>query len=427
MPRRDDIQSVLVIGSGPIVIGQAAEFDYAGTQACRALREEGKRVILVNSNPATIMTDEGVADVVYIEPLTVEVAARASSRASAPTGCCRRSAARPASTSPSQLADAGVLERYDVGCSARRSRRSARPRTASSSSSCSIEHRRAGRRRARSSTTVEDALRLRRARSACPLVIRPAYTLGGTGGGIAPTPRASWSASPQRGLAASPIGQVLVEQYLARLERDRVRGDARRRRHLHHHLQHGELRPDGRPHRRLHRRRAQPDALRPASTRCCASAALRIIRALGIEGGCNVQFALDPHSFALLRHRGQPARQPLLGAGLEGDRLSRSPASRPRSPSASGWTRSRNAVTGKTTAAFEPALDYCVVKIPRWPFDKFPLADRTLGTQMKATGEVMAIDRTFEAALQKAVRSLELRRRLLWEAPTCAEEPDASA
>ena len=265
--RAAPIRSVLVLGSGPIVIGQAAEFDYAGTQACRALREEGIRTILVNSNPATIMTDEDVADAVYIEPLTPEVVRRVIQR-ERPDGLLPTLGGQTGLNLAVQVAELGILDRYGVrllgtpldvdqaGRGPRALQGSARATSASRPS------------RARSSTTLEEA-RAFAETVPLPLVIRPAFTLGGTGGGIAthagragPDRRRRPQRQPDRPGAARALAD--------RLERDRVRGDAGRRRHLHHHLQHGKLRPDGRPHRRQHRRRARRRRSPTASTRCCA-------------------------------------------------------------------------------------------------------------------------------------------------------------
>ena len=340
MPRRDDIKSVLVIGSGPIVIGQAAEFDYAGTQACRALREEGVRVVLVNSNPATIMTDEGVADVTYIEPLTVEVAASASSRASGRTACWPTLGGQTG-LNLAVAAGRGGRPRRVRRAAARHAARGdpARPRTASCSSSCSIDlgepvaAERDRRRRSRTRWRCAGDDRLAR-RDPAGLHARRHRRRHRAHAATSSTRIA------ERGLARQPDRPGAGRAVPRRLEGDRVRGDARRRRHLHHHLQHGELRPDGRPHRRQHRRRAQPDALRPrvpdaAHARRCASSARSASRAAATSSSRSTR---TRSSFYVIEVNPRVSRSSALAS--QGDRLSRSRASRPRSPSACGWTRS---------------------------------------------------------------------------------------
>jgi carbamoyl-phosphate synthase large subunit len=401
---REDIKSVLVIGSGPIIIGQAAEFDYAGTQACRALREEGKRVILVNSNPATIMTDEGVADVTYIEPLTVEVLRRVIER-ERPDGILATLGGQTGLNLAVKLADAGILEEFHVKLlgTPLATIQKAEDRELFRQLLLDLGLEVAP---SRTVTNVEDALAFSDAVIGLPAVIRPAYTLGGTGGGIART-RADLERIAAGGIAASPISQVLVEQYLGgwkELEYEVIRD--------------GEdtcitvcnmenFDPLG-VHTGDSIVVAPSQTLSDREYQLLRSAAIRIIRALGVEGGCNIQFALDPHSFRFYVIEVNPrvSRSSALASKATGY-----PIARVAAKIAIGMRLDEigNEVTGKTVAAFEPALDYVVVKIPRWPFDKFPLADRALGTQMKATGEVMAIDRTFEGALQKAMRGLELR------------------
>jgi carbamoyl-phosphate synthase large subunit len=416
MPRRDDIQSVLVIGSGPIVIGQAAEFDYAGTQACRALREESKRVILVNSNPATIMTDEGVADVTYIEPLTVEVLRRVIAR-ERPDGLLATLGGQTGLNLAVKLAEAGVLEDYSVELlgTPLETIRKAEDRELFRQLLLDLD---IAVLPSETATTVEDALRCGE-EIGYPIVIRPAYTLGGSGGGVARTPD-ELARVAERGLQASPIGQVLVEQYLGgwkEIEYEVIRdgGDT-----CVTVCNMENFDPLG-VHTGDSIVVAPSQTLSDKEYHLLRSVSLRIIRALGVEGGCNIQFALDPHSFHFYVIEVNPrvSRSSALASKATGY-----PIARVAAKIAIGMRLDEigNRVTRKTLAAFEPALDYVVVKIPRWPFDKFPLADRALGTQMKATGEVMAIDRTFEAALQKAMRGLELRDDAL-EAPR-AEEPD---
>jgi len=395
--------SVLVIGSGPIVIGQAAEFDYAGTQACKALREEGVRTILVNSNPATIMTDEGIADRVYIEPLTVEAITAIIER-ERPDGLLPTLGGQTGLNLAVALADAGVLERCQVRVlgTPLASIREAEDREAFKAVLVRI-----GEPVPDSATvTTIDAARDLAASIGFPLVVRPAYTLGGTGGGMAGSPL-ELEAVVRDGLAASPIRQVLVERSLAgwkEIEYEVMR-DANDTCIAVCNME--NIDPMG-VHTGDSIVVAPSQTLSDRQYQMLRSAALRIIRALRIEGGCNVQFALDPASdqYYVIEVNPRVSRSSALASKATGYPIARVAA---KIASGRGLHEIANAVTGQTSAAFEPALDYCVVKIPRWPFDKFPAADRTLGTQMKSTGEVMAIERTFEAALSKALRALEQR------------------
>ena len=425
MPTSGKPQKVLVIGSGPIVIGQAAEFDYAGTQACKALREEGVTTVLVNSNPATIMTDEGIADIVYIEPLTVEVLARVI-EAERPDGVLPTLGGQTGLNLAVELADAGVLDRFDV-----------RMLGTSLDTIRAAEDRELFRQllwdidepvpRNATVTSMEEARAALR-ELGLPLVVRPAYTLGGTGGGIVNTLE-EFETVTAGGLAASPIDQVLLERSLVgwkEVEYEVMRDAADNCITI---CNMENVDPMG-VHTGDSIVVAPSQTLSDKEYQALRTASLKIIRALGIEGGCNVQFALAPGDVVAetLPDRGRSESQYYV---IEvNPRVSRSSA---LASKATGYPIARvaakiavgkrldeipNAVTQRTSAAFEPALDYCVVKIPRWPFDKFPSGDRTVGTQMKATGEVMAIDRSFEAAFQKAVRSLEITNRsLLWERP----------
>ncbi|MBI4199058.1 MAG: carbamoyl-phosphate synthase large subunit [Chloroflexi bacterium] len=421
-----DIAKVLIIGSGPIVIGQAAEFDYAGSQACRALREEGITTVLVNSNPATIMTDQGIADVVYIEPLTVEVLERIISQ-ERPQGLLPTLGGQTGLNLAVDLASAGVLERYGVrllGTSLETIRK-AEDRALFRKLLLDLGE------PVPESETVTSWEEARRAisRLGLPLVVRPSYTLGGTGGGLAST----WEKLEEvvrGGLAASPIHQVLLERSVAgwkEVEYEVMRDGADNCITV---CVMENMDPMG-VHTGDSIVVAPSQTLTDKEHQMLRSASLRIIRALGVEGGCNIQFALAPHPWVAPElYEGGRRPDPSYYVIEVNPRVSRSSA---LASKATGYPIARvaakiavgrrldqiaNRVTGKTLAVFEPALDYCVVKIPRWPFDKFPTGDRTLGVQMKATGEVMAIDRTFEAALQKAVRSLELGgRSLLWEDP----------
>ena len=408
-PSRNDLASrsverpkcVLVIGSGPVIIGQAAEFDYAGTQACRALREEGIRVVLVNSNPATIMTDDSSADAVYVEPLTVEVVERVIA-AERPDGLLATLGGQTGLNLAVALDDAGVLERYNVRVlgTGLHAIRTAEDREKFKDLLTSI-----GEPTPESATvaTLADARALRE-KMGLPLVVRPAFTLGGTGGGLCETEE-RYAETILAGLAASPISQVLVERSLAgwrEIEYEVVRDAAGTCITI---CNMENLDPMG-VHTGDSMVVAPSQTLTDREHQQLRSAALRIINALGIEGGCNVQFALAPdsHEYHVIEVNPRVSRSSALASKATGFPIARVAA---KIASGKQLDEIPNAVTGKTCAAFEPALDYCVVKIPRWPFDKFPEADRRLGTQMKSTGEVMAIERSFEAAFSKALRSLE--------------------
>ena len=394
-PRAEKPNCVLVIGSGPVIIGQAAEFDYAGTQACRALREEGIRVVLVNSNPATIMTDDFSADAVYVEPLTVEVVERVIA-AERPDGLLATLGGQTGLNLAVALDDAGVLERYNVRVlgTGLHAIRTAEDREKFKDLLTSI-----GEPTPESATvaTLADARALRE-RMGLPLVVRPAFTLGGTGGGLCETEE-RYAETILAGLAASPISQVLVERSLAgwrEIEYEVVRDAAGTCITI---CNMENLDPMG-----VHT--GDSIVVAPAQTltdrehQQLRSAALRIINALGIEGGCNVQFALAPesHQYDVIEVNPRVWRSSALASKATGFPIARVAA---KIASGKRLDEIPNAVTGKTCAAFEPSLDYCVVKIPRWPFDKFPEADRRLGTQMKSTGEVMAIERSFEAAFRR--------------------------
>jgi carbamoyl-phosphate synthase large subunit len=399
--------SVLILGSGPVVIGQAAEFDYAGTQACRALRAEGVRTVLVNSNPATIMTDPAVADAVYLEPLTVETIEAVIAR-ERPEGLLAGLGGQTALNLAVELSRAGVLERHGV-------RLLGTPLAAIEMAEDRELFRdlldRLGQPYA-PSAIVEGATDEARGASAdaalaaigLPAIVRPAFTLGGTGGGIVESKEA-YRERVRAGLRASPIGQVMVERCLVgwqEVEYEVMR-DAEDTCIAVCSMENVD--PLG-----VHT--GDSIVVAPVQTlpdqvhQRLRSAALAIIRALGVEGGCNVQFALSPDhdEYAVIEVNPRVSRSSALASKATGY-----PIARVAAQIAAGRTLADipNVVTGTTVAAFEPALDYVVVKLPRFPFDKFPRADRTLGSQMKATGEVMAIDRTFGAALNKALRGLE--------------------
>ena len=401
--RPDPPRRVLIIGSGPIVIGQAAEFDYAGTQACKALREEGVETILVNSNPATIMTDEDVADRVYIEPLTVEALERIIER-ERPEAVLPTLGGQTGLNLAMELDRSGVLARHgvrflgaDAGVIRRAEDRDAFKRLLLEIGEPVPASRVCGSAEAAREFAAEIGL---------PLVVRPAYTLGGTGGGFVTTSE-ELDQVVRGGLAASPIRQVLVERSLwgwKEIEYEVMRDAADTCITV---CNMENLDPMG-----VHT--GDSIVVAPAQTltdrdhQMLRSSALRIIRALGIEGGCNIQFALDPRTstYYVIEVNPRVSRSSALASKATGYPIARVAA---KVAVGRRLDEVRNEVTGSTSAAFEPALDYVVVKVPRWPFDKFPGADRRLGTQMKSTGEVMAIERTFEQALAKALRSLEQR------------------
>jgi carbamoyl-phosphate synthase large subunit len=400
-------KSVLIIGSGPVVIGQAAEFDYAGTQACRALRAEGVRTILVNSNPATIMTDADVADAVYLEPLTVPAIEAVIAREK-PEGLLAGLGGQTALNLAMDLARAGVLERHDVKLlgTPLEAIRMAEDREAFRDLLDRI-----GQPYAPSAIVEGDSADARKASAdgalaeiGLPAIVRPAFTLGGTGGGIVETEEA-YRERIRAGLRASPIGQVMVERCLVgwqEIEYEVMR-DADDTCIAVCSMENVD--PLG-----VHT--GDSIVVAPVQTlpdqvhQRLRSAALAIIRALGVEGGCNVQFALSPDSteYAVIEVNPRVSRSSALASKATGY-----PIARVAAQIAIGRRLAEipNVITGTTVAAFEPALDYVVVKLPRFPFDKFPGADRSLGSQMKATGEVMAIDRTFGSALNKALRGLE--------------------
>jgi len=403
---------VLIIGSGPIVIGQAAEFDYAGTQACKAMREEGIVSVLVNSNPATIMTDEGVADVVYIEPLNLETVTRIIEK-ERPDGLLPTLGGQTGLNLAVELADAGVLEKYNVKSLGTpiETIRNAEDRELFKELLIKIGEPVPP---SASVNTMEQAWEAAK-EIGLPLIIRPAFTLGGTGGGVAMNLE-ELEVVVSKGLATSPIHQVLLEKSVAgwkEIEYEVMRDGADNCITV---CNMENFDPMG-VHTGDSIVVAPSQTLNNKEYQMLRTASLKIIRALGIEGGCNVQFALDPNSenYYVIEVNPRVSRSSALASKATGY-----PIARVASKIAIGKRLDEilNQVTGKTMACFEPALDYIVVKIPRWPFDKFAASDPTLGTQMKATGEVMAIDRCFEAALQKAVRSLEFSKNsLLWEDP----------
>ncbi|WP_251549091.1 carbamoyl-phosphate synthase large subunit [Neobacillus muris] len=401
MPKRKDIHSILVIGSGPIIIGQAAEFDYAGAQACIALKEEGYRVILVNSNPATIMTDSEIADVVYIEPLTVDFVSRII-RKERPDALLATLGGQTGLNLAVELSKAGVLEECSVEilgtklsainqAEDRELFRELMNELKQPVPESVIVH------------ELEEAIAFAD-KIGFPVIVRPAFTLGGTGGGICSN-REELEEIVTSGLKNSPVHQCLLEKSIAgfkEIEYEVMRDSADNAIVV---CNMENIDPVG-VHTGDSIVVAPSQTLADREYQLLRNVSLKIIRALGIEGGCNVQLALDPNSFDyyVIEVNPRVSRSSALASKATGY-----PIAKLAAKIAVGLTLDEmmNPVTGKTYASFEPALDYIVTKIPRWPFDKFESGNRRLGTQMKATGEVMAIGRTFEESLLKAIRSLE--------------------
>ena len=402
MPKDKSIKRVLVIGSGPIVIGQAAEFDYAGTQACRALKEEGLEVILVNSNPATIMTDKAMADKVYIEPLTLETVKRIIIKEQ-PDSLLSTLGGQTGLTLSMQLAKEGFLKKHNVKLLG------ANPETIDKAED-----------RQMFKDTMESigqpvipSLVVNDVESAVdfaseigyPVIIRPAFTLGGTGGGIVNN-EDELREITANGLELSPITQVLVEKCIAGWKEIEFEVMRDKMGNVITVCSMENFDPVG-VHTGDSIVIAPTVTLADKEYQMLRSAALNIISALGVEGGCNCQFALEPESFnyAVIEVNPRVSRSSALASKATGY-----PIAKVAAKLAIGYTLNeiKNAVTGTTYACFEPALDYVVVKFPKWPFDKFVYAKRTLGTQMKATGEVMSIAPTFEQAIMKAVRGAEI-------------------
>ncbi len=402
MPKITGLDKVLVIGSGPIIIGQAAEFDYAGTQACRTLKEEGIEVILVNSNPATIMTDKDMASRVYLEPLTPETVEKIIKKEK-PQGLLATLGGQVGLNLAMTLAKSGVLEREGVKLlgTPLRAIEKAEDREVFKATMAEI-----GEPVPESTivSSVEDALAFARSIS-YPVIVRPGYTLGGTGGGVANNDEELIEIA-SKGLKYSLNSQLLIERSVAgwkEIEFEVMR-DANDNCITICSME--NIDPVG-----IHTGDsivvAPTQTLSDRDYQMLRSGALKMIRALGIEGGCNVQFALDPQSsqYYVIEVNPRVSRSSALASKATGY-----PIAKVAAKVALGYTLDEivNSVTGTTSACFEPTIDYVVVKIPRWPFDKFSSAGRTLGSQMKATGEVMALGRNFSAALLKAIRSLEM-------------------
>ncbi len=401
MPRNHAIKKVLVIGSGPIVIGQAAEFDYAGTQACRSLKEEGIEVVLLNSNPATIMTDKDIADHVYVEPLTAEVVEQLIIK-ERPDSVLPTLGGQAALNLAMELEENGFLREHQVSLIGTTSEtiRKAEDRLEFKKTMEKINEPCAA---SLVVETVEDGVRFAE-EIGYPVVLRPAYTLGGSGGGIADN-RAKLMEILENGLRLSRVGQVLVERCIAgwkEIEYEVMR-DGRGNCITVCNME--NIDPVG-VHTGDSIVVAPSQTLGDKEYQMLRTSALNIISELNITGGCNVQYALHPETFeyCVIEVNPRVSRSSALASKATGY-----PIAKVAAKIALGYTLDeiRNAVTGKTYASFEPMLDYCVVKIPRLPFDKFISAKRTLTTQMKATGEVMSICDNFEGALMKAIRSLE--------------------
>ncbi|MFC0558672.1 carbamoyl-phosphate synthase large subunit [Halalkalibacter alkalisediminis] len=401
MGRRNDINKILVIGSGPIVIGQAAEFDYAGTQACQALKEEGYEVILINSNPATIMTDTTMADRVYIEPITLDFVSRII-RKERPDGIVATLGGQTGLNMAMELEEAGILERFNIEllgtdlnaikkAEDRDLFRTLMHELNQPVPESEIVH------------TLEEAEQFVQT-VGYPIIVRPAYTLGGTGGGIVHDEE-QLREIVTSGLKYSPVTQCLIEKSIAGFKEVEyeVMRDAKDQAIVVCNMENFD--PVG-VHTGDSIVVAPSQTLTDRDYQRLRNASLTIIRALGIEGGCNVQFAHDADSdqYYIIEVNPRVSRSSALASKATGY-----PIAKMAAKIAVGYSLDElmNPITGKTYASFEPALDYVVSKIPRWPFDKFEAANRSLGTQMKATGEVMAIGRNLEESLLKAVRSLE--------------------
>jgi carbamoyl-phosphate synthase large subunit len=408
MPKRTDINKILVIGSGPIVIGQAAEFDYSGTQACRALKEEGYEVILINSNPATIMTDTETADRVYIEPLNIDFVSRII-RKERPDGILATLGGQTGLNMAIELDEIGILEEYGIELLGTKlaTIKQAEDRDLFRKLMVQLDEPIPESRIVNSMEDAREFVDL----VGFPLIIRPAYTLGGTGGGIVKSSEELEEVAAN-GLKLSPVHQVLIEKSIAGFKEIEfeVMRDANDGTIAICPME--NLDPVG-----IH----TGDSIVTAPTQTLSdrdlqrlrSVSLKIVRALKIEGGCNVQLALDPNSenYYIIEVNPRVSRSSALASKATGY-----PIAKVAAKIAVGYhlDEIKNAITGTTYASFEPSIDYVVTKMPRWPFDKFESANRTLGTQMKATGEVLAMGRTFEESILKAVRSLEAGYDHLW-------------
>src|SRR5690554_3719857 len=423
MPKRTDIQSILIVGAGPIVIGQACEFDYSGVQACKALKEEGYRVILVNSNPATIMTDPGLADATYVEPITPEFLERVIER-ERPDALLPTMGGQTALNASLKLAELGVLERYGVEMIGAKADviDKAEDRQRFREAIDAIGLKSPVSRMITSFDEAMDALEL----VGLPAIIRPSFTLGGTGGGIAYN-REEYVEIVKSGLRASPTSEVLIEQSVLgwkEFEMEVVRDKADNCIIV---CSIENIDPMG-----IHT--GDSVTVAPALTltdkeyQIMRNASIACLREIGVEtGGSNIQFAVNPENGEMVvvemnprvsrssalasKATGYPIAKlaAKLAVGYTLDELPTYITSRRKAGQRAGGN-SRDGWEQYTSACFEPTIDYCVIKIPRWTFEKFPDADETLTTQMKSVGEAMAIGRTFKEALQKGIRSMEVKR-----------------
>ena len=412
MPKREDIKKVLLIGSGPITIGQAAEFDFSGSQACRSLKEEGIKVVLVNSNPATIMTDPEMADSVYIEPLDAKIVERIIEK-ELPDGIIAGIGGQTGLNITSELAEKGVFEKYNVEILGTpvEAIKNTEDRELFKETMLRIGEKVPLSRAVNSLKEAEDVVE----ELGLPLIVRPAYTLGGAGGGIARTKEELLEIT-ERGLRRSRINQVLIEESVlgwAEVEYEVMR-DANDTCIVICNME--NIDPMG-VHTGESAVVAPSQTLSDAEHQMLRSASIKIIRALKIEGGCNIQYALKEGDYRVVEVNPRVSRSSALASKATGY-----PIARVTAKIAIGMALDEiiNNVTKSTPASFEPALDYVITKIPRWPFDKFTTADKTLTTAMKSTGEVMAIGRTIEESLLKAFKSLDIDNQLgnkHWDEP----------
>ena len=403
MPKKTSLKKILIIGSGPIVIGQAAEFDYAGTQACKAIKEEGIETILVNSNPATIMTDKGIADKVYMEPLTEEALEKIMEK-ERPDGMLAGFGGQTGLNLAMEMEEKGILAKYGtklLGVN-KESIKKAEDREAFKELMQQIDEPIPS---SIIATTIEECYDFIE-KEGYPVIIRPAYTLGGTGGGIAEN-KEELEELCYKGMESSAIGQILLEKSVAGWKEIEFEVMRDRRNNCIIICSMENLDPVG-VHTGDSIVVAPVQTLRDEEYQMLRDASIKIIRSLEIEGGCNVQFALNPDNgeYIVIEVNPRVSRSSALASKAAGY-----PIAKIAAKIALGYTLDElyNYVTQTTSACFEPTIDYIVVKFPKWPFDKFRTASRKLGTQMKATGEVMSIDRTFESALLKALTSIEIK------------------
>src|SRR5205814_840118 len=416
MPKRPDLQSILIIGAGPIVIGQACEFDYSGAQACKALRAEGYRVILVNSNPATIMTDPEMADVTYIEPITWQMVARIIEK-ERPQALLPTMGGQTALNCALDLAREGVLEKFGVEMiGAKREaidKAEDREKFKQAMAKIGLESPRSA-----LAHSLEEALQVQ-AMVGFPTIIRPSFTLGGTGGGIAYNVE-EFNAICERGLDASPTRELLIEESVIGWKEFEMEVVRDRKDNCIIICSIENLDPMG-VHTGDSITVAPAQTLTDKEYQILRNASIACLREIGVEtGGSNVQFAINPENgrMVIIEMNPRVSRSSALASKATGFPIAKIAA---RLAVGMSLDEIPNDITEKTPACFEPTIDYVVVKIPKWQFEKFPGADSTLGTQMKSVGEVMAIGRTFKEALQKGIRSLEPSTP--WRAP--AETPDS--